>query len=57
MTSTGGIVTEPKDPPKLRRRVIYIDDESWKQVKALARHRLTTASDIIRGLVDASLGK
>lgn len=41
---------------KLVRRVIYIDDDSWNRLKGLARHRLTTVSDLVRGLVDAEFG-
>ena len=44
------------EAPKLNRRVIYIDDPTWKRLKALARHRLQTVSELVRGLVDASLG-
>lgn len=48
---------KPVEPdPKLKRRVIYIDDDAWDKLKALARHRLTTVSDLVRGLVAASFG-
>lgn len=42
---------------KFKRRAIYIDDETWERVRALARHRLQTASELIRGLIAASFGE
>lgn len=42
---------------KFKRRAIYIDDETWEDVRRLARHRLQTASELIRGLIAASLGR
>ena len=38
-------------PMNMKRRVIYIDDETWEQIRQLAEKQKTTMSEAIRKLM------